>query len=112
VLNSGWGTFDAHHDIGAGYVGLISGASLTDVGHEVTCVDKDTRKINRLSGGEMPIAYNVRQRRLSFTYSIKIVPISCPVVWLNGSADRSRPLNETTMILHGKIKHTSTRRRS
>jgi UDPglucose 6-dehydrogenase len=41
--------------IGAGYVGLVSGACLAEFGHEVTCVDYDQARIERLSGGEIPI---------------------------------------------------------
>jgi UDPglucose 6-dehydrogenase len=41
--------------IGTGYVGLISGACFADLGHQVTCVDKDVDKVARLSRGEIPI---------------------------------------------------------
>ena len=65
--------------IGAGYVGLVSGACFADFGHDVCCVDKDPRKIDALNGGEIPIfepglsdlvAKNVREKRLSFTTSL------------------------------------------
>jgi UDP-glucose 6-dehydrogenase len=42
--------------IGAGYVGLVSGACFADFGHAVTCVDKDQGKIDRLKEGVMPIS--------------------------------------------------------
>src|SRR4051812_37027483 len=61
--------------IGAGYVGLVSGACFADFGHDVCCVDKEPRKIAALHRGEIPIfepglpelvAKNVREQRLSF----------------------------------------------
>lgn len=41
--------------IGAGYVGLVSGACLADFGHQVTCVDKDEEKVLKLKQGKIPI---------------------------------------------------------
>ena len=61
--------------IGAGYVGLVSGACFADFGHHVVCVDKDAEKIAALNAGEITIyepglsdlvETNVRQRRLAF----------------------------------------------
>jgi len=61
--------------IGAGYVGLVSGACFADFGHQVTCIDKDVGKIDALNRGEIPIfepgladlvAANMRQGRLEF----------------------------------------------
>jgi UDPglucose 6-dehydrogenase len=40
---------------GTGYVGLVQGAVLADVGHEVVCVDVDTAKIAALQAGRVPI---------------------------------------------------------
>ena len=64
--------------IGTGYVGLVTGACLADVGHEVLCVDLDQRKVERLNQGEIPIhepgleavvRRNAAEKRLSFTTS-------------------------------------------
>src|SRR6478672_4103901 len=41
--------------IGTGYVGLVTGTCLADSGNDVTCVDVDQEKIERLEHGEIPI---------------------------------------------------------
>ena len=62
--------------VGTGYVGLVSGACLAALGHDVTCIDNDRRKIDSLRTGKVPffepgiedlVAENVAQGRLSFT---------------------------------------------
>ncbi|SEO88690.1 UDP-glucose dehydrogenase [Methylobacterium sp. ap11] len=62
--------------VGAGYVGLVSGACFADFGHTVTCVDTAPEKIAALKEGRIPIyepgldalvSENVRQERLTFT---------------------------------------------
>ena len=40
---------------GTGYVGLVTGACLADVGHNVVCVDVDQTKIDALNSGVVPI---------------------------------------------------------
>jgi UDPglucose 6-dehydrogenase len=61
---------------GSGYVGLVTGACLSDVGNDVLCIDIDSAKIARLSAGEIPIhepglealvARNLRAGRLRFS---------------------------------------------
>ncbi|NKB53691.1 MAG: nucleotide sugar dehydrogenase [Rhizobiaceae bacterium] len=41
--------------IGTGYVGLVTGACLAKIGHEIICVDQDREKIDALCGGAIPI---------------------------------------------------------
>lgn len=66
--------------VGAGYVGLVSGACLAELGHRVVCVDNDPAKIKLLEKGVMPIyeddlervvKKNVKAGRLHFAGSIK-----------------------------------------
>lgn len=64
---------------GTGYVGLVTGACLAEVGHNVLCVDIDQHKIDGLNQGRLPIwepgleaivARNVAEHRLAFTTDI------------------------------------------
>ena len=66
--------------VGAGYVGLVSGACLAEVGNEVLCFDLDKSKIKILKDGGIPIhepglpemvQRNVTAGRLRFTTSIE-----------------------------------------
>ena len=41
--------------LGAGYVGLVTGACFSDFGNTVTCVDIDQKKIDSIINGEIPI---------------------------------------------------------
>jgi UDPglucose 6-dehydrogenase len=62
--------------VGTGYVGLVAGTCLADLGHRITCVDNNPAKIKDLQSGIVPIyepglehliARNVREGRLLFT---------------------------------------------
>ncbi len=61
--------------VGAGYVGLATGACLSQLGHEVVCIDEDEERIRGLEEGRMPfyepgleelLSRGVREERLSF----------------------------------------------
>ena len=65
--------------VGAGYVGLVTGACLAEMGNHVVCLDVDPRKIDMLQRGEVPIhepgldaviARNASAGRLQFTTDI------------------------------------------
>ena len=66
--------------VGTGYVGLVTGTCLAEVGHVVTCVDLDERKVNMLKQGKSPIfepglehllQQNMKHERLHFTTSLE-----------------------------------------
>lgn len=92
--------------IGTGYVGLVSGAGLADIGNKVICTDIDVQKIINLQQGIVPIyeqglneiiAKNVENGRLSFTYDVSNAIQLGDIVFIavgtpmspNGSADLS-----------------------
>ncbi|MDD5035937.1 MAG: UDP-glucose/GDP-mannose dehydrogenase family protein [Methylococcaceae bacterium] len=66
---------------GSGYVGLVTGACLAEVGNDVVCIDIDAGKIERLNRGEVPIhepgldaiiQRNMASQRLRFTTDIDL----------------------------------------
>jgi UDPglucose 6-dehydrogenase len=66
--------------IGSGYVGLVTGACLADVGHDVFCLDLDSQKIDLLNMGKVPIyepgldvliQNNQRANRIKFSTDLK-----------------------------------------
>src|ERR1700694_3703315 len=77
--------------IGAGYVGLVSGACFSDFGHHVICIDSDEEKLAALKSGKIPIhepgltdlvVSNVRQGRLAFGNDMKSAVGNAEVVFI------------------------------
>ena len=77
--------------VGAGYVGLVTGACFSEFGTDAVCVDKDTDRIRALRRGEMPIyepglddlvARNVDAGRLSFTTDLEEAVAEADVVFI------------------------------
>ena len=92
--------------IGTGYVGLVSGAGLSDFGNQVVCADIDESKIRLLNAGKIPIFEpglkevvdrNVKSKRLSFTTDVSKAVKDAEVIFIgvgtpegkNGEADLS-----------------------
>lgn len=77
--------------IGAGYVGLVTGACFAEFGVETLCIDKDLSKIKKLEKGEIPfyepglkelVAKNVAQKRLSFSTDLNRSIEKCEVIFI------------------------------
>lgn len=84
---------------GAGYVGLVSAACFAEFGTAVACIDTDSKKIDRLNKGELPIyepgldaliARNVKQARLRFTDSYQEAIPSSDLVFIAVGAPGGR----------------------
>ncbi|EPR29616.1 UDP-glucose 6-dehydrogenase [Geobacillus sp. WSUCF1] len=90
--------------VGTGYVGLVTGVCLSDIGHDVTCVDIDEQKVEKMKKGISPIyepgldelmKKNIENGRLHFTTSHKEAFKDAEVIYIavgtpqkeDGSAD-------------------------
>ena len=90
--------------VGTGYVGLVTGACFAETGNQVTCLDVDERKIEKLKKGESPIyepgltemlARNIHSGRITFTLDKQTAYQSAEVIFIcvgtpsdeDGSAD-------------------------
>ena len=99
--------------IGAGYVGLVSGACFSDLGNEVVCVDKDNKKISKLKKGVVPIyepglselvIKNYKNKRLTFSSDLRTSVKNSDIIFIcvgtptkkgGSSADLSQIYNVT-----------------
>ena len=77
--------------VGAGYVGLVTGACFSEFGTDVVCVDKDTDRIGMLRQGGMPIyepglaglvARNVEAGRLAFSTDLAAAVAGADIVFI------------------------------
>jgi UDPglucose 6-dehydrogenase len=101
--------------LGAGYVGLVTGAGLADLGHDVLVVDIDAAKVLKLRAGEVPIyepgladlvKRNVRSGRLAFATMISPLHVNDEIYFIavgtppaaDGSADLSFVLSAADAI--------------
>ncbi|WP_343675042.1 UDP-glucose/GDP-mannose dehydrogenase family protein [Chitinophaga sp.] len=92
--------------VGTGYVGLVTGTCFAETGNDVTCVDIDAAKVNKLSGGQITIyepgleklfERNLKENRLQFTTDLAAGVKDAEVIFLalptppgeDGSADLS-----------------------
>lgn len=104
--------------IGSGYVGLVSGAGLSEVGHSVICMDIDAARIECLNKGHSPLfepgldemlLSNVERGHLTFTTSMEVATHHAEAIMIavgtppaeDGSADLVHILNVASNI--GKL---------
>lgn len=101
--------------VGTGYVGLVTGACLAEVGTDVTCIDINTEKISNLKNGILPIyepgledivMRNFKKGRLNFSTSLEESIEGAQVVFIavgtppgeNGSADLKYVLQVASQV--------------
>jgi UDPglucose 6-dehydrogenase len=101
--------------IGTGYVGLVTGTCFAETGNQVTCVDVDQGKVNKLKSGQITIfepgleklfLRNQKEGRLHFTTSLSEAIEHAQVIFLalptppgeDGSADLSYIINVATQL--------------
>lgn len=101
--------------IGTGYVGLVTGACLADLGNDIICADNDRKKIALLKKNVMPIyepglddvvRRNVKEKRLSFTSDIRAAVKKSKIIFIavgtppleNGEADLTGVENVAKVI--------------
>ena len=119
---------------GTGYVGLVTGACLADVGHHVLCMDVDQAKIDTLKSGQIPIyepgledivKHTVAAGRLAFTTDteeavrhgqLQFIAVGTPPQYFNvifdtGSSNlwiTSTECSSEACMAHHRFEHTNS----
>jgi UDPglucose 6-dehydrogenase len=106
--------------IGTGYVGLVTGTCFAESGNEVTCIDKDARKIEMLQNNQLPIyepgllelvVRNRRDQRLQFTTDLARGIAPAQVVFIAvgtpQSADGSADLSTLWAVIDSLAAHVN-----
>ena len=92
--------------IGAGYVGLVSGACFADLGNVVWCVDKNKEKIDLLNGGNVPfyepglkdlVSKNYSSGRLKFTTDLKLAARNSDIIFICVGTPTSKKKNSADL---------------
>lgn len=107
--------------IGTGYVGLVTGACFAEFGVNVTCMDNDVKRIEKLEKGEVPffepgitelVAKGVKEGRLSFTTDIGKAVEKALVIFIAvgtpPSADGSANLSFVEEVGRGIARHMTS----
>ena len=101
--------------VGAGYVGLVTGGCLADLGHQVMCIDSDAGKVATLNAAGLPIyepglqelmARNRAEGRIQFTTDMALAVEHAEVIFIavgtpskeDGSADLQHVLAVASQI--------------
>lgn len=109
--------------IGTGYVGLVTGVVLSEIGHTVTCIDLDKQKVNTLKLGISPIyepgldelmVKNIEANRLHFTTNHREAFVKAEIVFIavgtpqssSGAADLTYIKQAAKDIAHNIVKDT------
>lgn len=107
--------------IGAGYVGLVTGACFAEMGNDVMVMDVDQAKIDGLNQGKVPIyepgleqmiERNMAEKRLAFTTELKVLAENSFIIFIavgtppdeNGAAD----LSQVFAVARDIAKHLNT----
>lgn len=103
--------------IGTGYVGLVTGVSLAEIGHHVRCVDVDIRKIEQLRAGKVTIwepgleelmVKNMAKGRLYFTTDYKVALEQAQVIYIAVGTPENEDGSANTQFVEQAAKQIAT----